>query len=381
MTKPLPKKLHDWTRSEDLQAPAVSGVEDAPIDEGFLPNFCRGPIVLNVVVVAQFLAIAITVIIPPLTQRVFLDLFLVSLFVQWIALASVSVLCVAGPLLNNLPEHRALIMAYLLLLCVTWLVGECALWLLSNFNVIESARPEWYAYFHVQNLTVSAIVNALVLRYLMARHQLQIKTRSVERARAEVLRNKIRPHFLFNSMNIIASLTRRAPAKAEGAIEDMADLFRVMLDDDNDLSPIHNEISIARKYLNLERLRLDRRLKVSWTTHGLPRSARTPVLILQLLLEHIVHNAVEQMSDTGVVQVLVQFKEPSELVIELTAPYPESASDEMTDAAGLENIRLRLHDHYSEHADMRVTVGNGQIFVRINHPAFGEEHRDAHISG
>jgi two-component system sensor histidine kinase AlgZ len=343
------------------------------VDEGFLPNFCRGPIVLHVIVVAQFLAVAITALIPPLTHKVFLDVFLVSLFVQWIALTSICVLCVAGPFLNSLPESRALITAYLLLLCVTWLVGEGVLWVLANLAIIDSARPSWYAYFHVQNLTVSAIVNALVLRYLMARHQLQLQTRSVERARAEILRQKIRPHLLFNSMNIIASLTRRAPTRAESAIEDMSDLFRVMLDDDKDLVPIHNEISIARKYLKLERLRLDRRLKVSWSTHGLPRAARTPVLILQLLLEHVVHNAVEQMSDTAVIDVSVSFAEPARLVIELSAPYPEQPPGELMDTTGLENIRLRLNDHYGNRANMQVDTGNGRIFVRISHPAFEED--------
>jgi len=375
----LTKKLPAWPAR--LQNRIAAAVRAAPADEGFLPDFCRGPIVLNVIIVAQFLAVAITVIIPPLTRLWFLDVFLVSLFVQWIALASVSVLCMAGPFLNGLPERRALLMAYLLLLCVTWLIGECALWLLSQFQIIESVRPTWYAYFHVQNLTVSAIVNALVLKYLMARHQLQLQTRSVERARAEILRQKIRPHFLFNSMNIIASLTRRAPAKAESAIEDMSDLFRVMVDDDNDLSPIHNEISIARKYLKLERLRLDRRLKVSWKTQGLPRSARTPVLGLQLMLEHVVHNAVEQMADTGVIDITVRFDERAELVIELDAPYPEDAPGEMMDNAGLDNIRLRLNDHYGDRSDMKIRTGGGRISIRISHPAFGEDERDAHISG
>ncbi|HSH40863.1 MAG TPA: histidine kinase, partial [Arenicellales bacterium] len=290
-------------------------------------------------------------------------------------------LCLAGPFLNSLPERRALIMAYLLLICVTWLVGECALWLLAQFEIIDSARPGWYAYFHVQNLTVSAIVNALVLRYLMARHQLQIQTRTVERTRAEILRQKIRPHFLFNSMNIIASLMGRAPARAESAIEDMSDLFRVMVDDEDGLSPIHTEISIARKYLKLERLRLDRRLKVSWKTQGLPRSARTPALILQLLLEHVVHNAVEQMADTGEIRATVSYNDREELVFEISAPYPENASDDSVDNAGLENIRLRLDDHYGGRADMRVEAGSGRIFIRISHPAFGEDEQDAHISG
>lgn len=377
MAEPLAKRLFPWP-GRSISRPAAA---DESVDDGFLPNFCRGSIVLNVILVAQFLAVAITALIPPLTERVFLDIFLVSLFIQWIALTSICVLCLAGPFLNNLPERRALLMAYLLLLCVTWLVGECALWLLSQYEIISSARPTWYAYFHIQNLTVSAIVNALVLRYLMARHQLQLQTRSVERARAEILRQKIRPHFLFNSMNIIASLTRRAPARAESAIEDMSDLFRVMVDDDDDLTPIHNDISIARKYLKLERLRLDRRLKVSWKTQGLPRSARTPVLTLQLLLEHVVHNVVEQMSDTGEIRVTVEFNDSNELVIELTAPYPEDTPPDMIDAAGLENVRLRLHDHYGDRAVMKVDTGSGRILIRISHPAFGENERDAHTSG
>jgi len=379
LSAPATKWVRFWPAfrapSTEARTPAVERVED-----GFLPNFCGGPIVLRVIIVAQFLAVAITVLIPPLTNRVFLDLFMVSLFVQWIALTSVCVLCVAGPFLNGLPDRRALSMAYLLLLCVTWLVGECALWLLSNLEIIATARPSWYAYFHVQNLTVSAIVNALVLRYLLARHQLQRQTRRAERARAEILRQKIRPHLLFNSMNIIASLTRRAPAKAESAIEDMSDLFRVMLDDDNDLCPIHNEISIARKYLKLERLRLDKRLKVNWTTHGLPKSARTPVLILQLLLEHVVHNAVEQMPDTGVINVTVRYADPSNLVIELRATYPDPVSAGAVDDAGLNNIRLRLNDHYGDRADMQVDIEDGEIFVRISHPAFEIEERNAHIS-
>lgn len=377
MAEPISKRLLFWP-ARFTRHPVAA---DESVDDGFLPNFCRGPIVLNVVLVAQFLAVAITALIPPLTERVFLDIFLISLFVQWIALTSISALCVAGPFLNGLPERRALLMAYLLLLCVTWLVGECALWLLSQYEIISSARPTWYAYFHIQNLTVSAIVNALVLRYLMARHQLQLQTRSVERARAEILRQKIRPHFLFNSMNIIASLTRRSPARAESAIEDMSDLFRVMVDDDDDLSPIHNDISIARKYLKLERLRLDRRLKVSWKTQGLPRSARTPVLTLQLLLEHVVHNVVEQMSDTGEIRVTAEFKDNSELVIELAAPYPEDTPPNMIDSAGLENVRLRLNDHYGDRAVMNVDTGGGRILIRISHPAFGENERDAHTSG
>jgi two-component system sensor histidine kinase AlgZ len=135
-------------------------------------------------------------------------------------------------------------------------------WVLWLTGAVSSPRPEWYAYFHIQNFTVAAIINALALRYFLARHQLRQRTLSEARAKIEVLRSRIRPHFLFNTMNIIASLIRSAPDKAETAVVDMADLFRTMLGDSENLVPVSNEIAIAKKYLDIEALRLDNRLHV-----------------------------------------------------------------------------------------------------------------------
>ena len=134
---------------------------------------------------------------------------------------------------------------------------------------------------------------ALALRYLMARQQCA-GTLSEARAKMQALRARLRPHFLFNSMNIIASLTRSAPTKAEAAIEDMADLFRMMLGDDENLVPIKNEIVLAKKYLNLEALRLDSRLNVDWDIGKFPRKAIMPILTLQPLLENAIQHGIER---------------------------------------------------------------------------------------
>ena len=352
-------------------------------ETGFLPNFCRGELVWHVIVLAEMLAIVATIITPPISTSMLNDVFLVSLFLQWIALSSVTVLCLLRPYLNRLPERRAILMAYMILLCMTWLVGEFTLWLLSTTDRLPTARPEWYGYFHAQNLTVSAIVNALALRYFLARHKLRQTTMREERARAEIMKYRIRPHFLFNSMNIIASLTQRAPVRAETAIEDMADLFRLMLDDSKDLMPVHTEISVARKYIKLEKLRLEQRLNVNWKIGSIPRTAKTPVLMLQLLLENAIHNGIEQLAEGGDISVVIDMGDEDTLAIAVDNPVAEETtttrhSDYMLqqDSSALDNIRLRLYELYADAARLTVNRTPTQLSVRVTHPAFGDRYED-----
>ena len=346
---------------------------------GFLPNFCQGELVWHVIVLAEMLAVVATIITPPISNSMLNDLLLVSLFLQWIALSSVSALCLLRQYLNRLPERRAILTAYLVLLCVTWLVGEISLWLLAAIDRLPTARPTWYGYFHAQNLTVSAIINALVLRYFLARHRLRQTTVSEERARAQIMKNRIRPHFLFNSMNIIASLTQRAPVRAETAIEDMADLFRLMLDDTKDLMPVHTEISVARKYVKLEKLRLEKRLKVHWDIGSIPRIAKTPVLMLQMLIENAVHHGIERLESGGDIMVQVKMVDDDTLSISVQNPIAAiEATDQPAeqDSSTLDNIRLRLNELYAGTARITVQQKDSQFSVWVIHPAFGDMYED-----
>ncbi len=360
-------------------------VDKVTVDHGsgFLPNFCQGELVWHVMVLAEMLAVVATIITPPITNSMLNDLLLVSLFLQWIALSSVSALCLLRQHLNRLPERRAILTAYFVLLCVTWLVGEISLWLLAATDRLPTARPTWYGYFHAQNLTVSAIINTLVLRYFLARHRLRQTTVREERARAQIMKNRIRPHFLFNSMNIIASLTQRAPVRAETAIEDMADLFRLMLDDTKDLMPVHTEISVARKYVKLEKLRLEQRLNVHWDIGSIPRIAKTPVLMLQMLLENAVHHGIERLESGGDIMVQVKMTDDETLSISVQNPIAkiEAAHDPADrtaeqDSSTLDNIRLRLNELYAGTARITVQQTDSQFSVWVIHPAFGDMYED-----
>jgi len=348
-----------------------------PVDSGdeshFLPNFCRGRAVFGIMLIAELLAVVITLITRRISENLFQDLLLISLFVQWMALLSAVTLCAARRFLNTLPNRRALGFAYLLLLAVELLTSELAVWVLYLSGGVGSPRPDWYAYFHIQNFTVAAILGALALRYFLARHQLQQRSLSEARARIEALRSRIRPHFLFNTLNIIASLIRSAPDRAETAIEDMADLLRNMLGESENLVPVNNEIAIARKYLDIEALRLDNRLQVDWDVGKFPRRAVMPVLTLQPLLENAIHHGIEPNPLGGVIQVRL-WEDGETLHVAVTNPLPRRKPKPAGAPHGghtLDNLRQRLTSHYGEAAQLAITENRDRFTATVSIPTRG----------
>ncbi len=341
----------------------------------FLPNFCTGEVVFNVVVVAEMLAIVINLIIPRnfLSPTALQDLLLISIFIQWVALAGTAVLCYTRKYLNRLPNLRALGAAYLLLLLTTFVVSESVVWLLWALGRLNSARPAWYADFHILNLTISAIINGLLLRLFLAKHELQSRTLSEARAKLQALQSRIRPHFVFNSMNIIAALTRSAPEKAEAAIEDMADLFRMMLSQDEMLVPVKNEIDVAKKYLALEALRLDNRLTVNWDIGKFPRKSVMPVLTLQPLLENAIRHGIEELPAGGTVDVRL-WEENDRIHIRVTNPLPKARPKQAKSTPGqsLDNIRQRFQSHYGEQAVLTSAEDNGLFTLTVVLPTRGD---------
>lgn len=363
-------------RTRDFEQRLAAPMETTPGEKAeFLPNFCAGEVVFNVVVVAEMLAIVINLVVPRnfLSPSVLQDLLLISLFIQWVALAGTAVLCYTRKYLNRLPKLRALGSAYLLLLLTTFVVGECVIWLLWALGRLNSLRPAWYADFHILNLTISAIINGLLLRLFLAKHELTQRTLSEARAKLQALQSRIRPHFVFNSMNIIASLTRSAPEKAEAAIEDMADLFRMMLSQDEMLVPVKNEIDVAKKYLSLEALRLDNRLTVNWDIGKFPRKAVMPVLTLQPLLENAIRHGVEELPMGGTIDARL-WEDNDRIHIRITNPLPRARAKQARSNPGqsLDNIRQRFQSHYGEQAMLASTEENGLFIVTVVLPTRGE---------
>ena len=223
----------------------------------FLPNFCSVETIMSVIIMAELLSIAISLTTSRSSDLFFYHLGIVSLFVQWIALLSTILLCVVRKWFNDINNAKlVVIISYVLLIFVSTVVSEISFYLIKagEFNIIFSnIQHRW---FLLSNIGISLIVCGMVLRYYYIQHQWRIKIKAESQAHFQALQARIRPHFLFNSMNTIASLTRTNPQVAEEIVEDLADLFRVCLSTDRTHSSLHEEFLLIHQYLQIEKHRL-----------------------------------------------------------------------------------------------------------------------------
>jgi len=198
---------------------------------------------------------------------------------------------------------------------------------------------------------------------------------AISEARLQALQARIRPHFLFNSINAVLSLMRSDPRRAEIALQDLADLFRVLMRDNRDLAPLADEVELCRQYLELEQLRLGERLQVDWNIKSMPGDALVPPLMLQPLLENAVYHGIEPSSATGVVSINV-FLTRGEVHAILRNPYrAEGGSHHSGNKMALANIRERLALHYDAEASLesRVTKDSYEVHIRVPYRTAGPD--------
>jgi two-component system sensor histidine kinase AlgZ len=183
-------------------------------------------------------------------------------------------------------------------------------------------------------------------------------------ARLQALQSRIRPHFLFNCINAVLSLIRADPKRAEHALEDMADLFRVLMADNRQLSPLQREIELCQQYLQLEQLRLGERLKVEWHIDNFPSDALIPPLVLQPLLENAVYHGIEPIADTGIININI-YKSRNEVHIVLRNPYQTEGKHHSGNKMALNNIRERLALHFDAESRLESKVSDSVYQVHI----------------
>ncbi len=332
------------------QVTTVSSASDKQ-ETLFLPSFCDIRLVFAVVVIAELLAFVL--VLANTGTDPWSRLGLVSLFLQWVALSSAAVLCLARPVLASVSNAAAALTSYLLLLLTTAMVSELAFQL---GDLKQLWRNTSHAGFLFRNLGISAILSALVLRYLYVQHQWRQQIQAEAQARVQALQARIRPHFLFNSMNSIASLTRTDPARAEQAVQDLSELFRGSLHEASDRVTLDDELELAKGYLRMESLRLGDRLCVHWDIDRLPRKRLIPPLILQPLLENAVYHGVEPLPQGGCISVS-GLATGRRIAITIRNPHvPEGdGARRHGNRMALENIRLRLQLAFGAQAGVGIS--------------------------
>jgi len=329
-------------------------------DDFFLPDFCNVRMVFAVVVISELLAIVLTLSPLHSSGGRWNDLSIISLFVQWVGLSSAGILCVARPRLARMKETRAAAISYLLLLLTTLVITEAAFMIgaylqLENWSNNFWLLSHWQVDLLLRNLGISAIFSAIVLRFFYIQHQWEQNVLAEAQSRLQALQSRIRPHFLFNSLNTIASLTQINADQAEAAVENLADLFRNNLADANLHISLADELKLAQRYLEIEKLRLGERLQLRWNVDELPEEASVPRLILQPLLENAIYHGIEPISHGGTISIDGHI-DKNTLHISISNPLSQQENTEQRQGNKIaqDNIRQRLAAIYGEDGKMNV---------------------------
>jgi two-component system sensor histidine kinase AlgZ len=221
--------------------------------------------------------------------------------------------------------------------------------------------------FVARNVSIGLVVTALALRYFYVTHQWRLNVEMQAAARVHALQARIRPHFLFNSMNTIASLTRTDPARAEQAVQDLADLFRANLSEKRNIITLEEELEVARTYQRIEQLRLGSRLRVDWNIDALPRNALVPGLMLQPLLENAIYHGIEPQTGGGTVGVSGELSSGL-ITIVVRNPVTEKETEREGNRLALANIRERLTLMYGERALVKSGRFDAEYIVTLRFP-------------
>ncbi len=319
-----------------------------------LPNFRNLGVMLRMLVIVTALTVVAAMLKSSNWGSLVQQWVDIAAVVQPIAILSLLLLGAANSWLHKIEYRFAVLLIVLAEVAITLLVMRFAALTLETV-MTDAGREIFFAvattltligYFNLRNRALSP---------------------ALSEARLQALQARIRPHFLFNSINAVLSLIRAEPRRAETALEDMADLFRVLMADNRDLAPLENEVELCRQYLALEQLRLGERLQIEWHVDNMPKDALMPPLVLQPLLENAVYHGIEPSIEPGVVSVNI-YHVRDQVHMVLRNPYRKDGDHHVGNKMALGNIRERLALHFDAEASLQARVGDREYEVHITIP-------------
>lgn len=324
-----------------------------------LPNFCNLGVNLRVLLIVNGMSLAAALLSSPSLRATWQEWMTISIMVQPLLLLSLLLLCAGRKALAATTYPVGIAMVICLELTLVTLLYH----LLHELLGVEQG----FTLLRYYLLTLAA--TGVLLGYFNLRSR--ALSPALSEARLQALQARIRPHFLFNSINAVLSLIRSDPRRAETALEDMAELFRVLMADNRQLVGIQQEVALSRQYLDLEKLRLGERLRVSWHIDKMPRDALVPPLVLQPLLENAVYHGIEPSSRPGEICVNI-YRSRGQLHLVLRNPYHNGGKHHGGNKMALGNIRERLALHFDAEASLETQIRDHTYQVHIVMPFISE---------
>ena len=317
-------------------------------EDFFIPDLCAPPAVLIAVLLAELVVLMHVLALGPLASFAWRTLATGSLFVQWNTLLCLALICALRARLRLLPPAAAT------LACLLLVVGVCVgSSLLAAFANPMPAPPGSILDGVLRNALLALLLAAIVLRYAYLQQRVARQRRSELQLRLDALRARIRPHFLFNTLNSIASLIAIQPERAERAVEDVAELLRAALQADDRDSTLGQERRLCELYLGIEQFRLGERLATSWDVDSALDSLTLPALLLQPLVENAVYHGVAQRAEGGLIRIAARVAEGKlSIVVESPLPARPASRAGSGQHMGLDNIRQRLSAQYGDEAGL-----------------------------
>lgn len=332
----------------------------APPPPPALPPLCTAPALFAVAVVAEL--VALVIVLAPGSGHGLGGLGVLSVWVQWLALLNVVVLCSLRPALARLGSARGLALAWCGSIVLTALAA-LVVFQLDRALALGFTPDTGRGRFVAGNAAIVGLVAAALLRYLWVIGQWQERVAVAARAGFDALQARIRPHFLFNSMNTIASLIATRPEAAERTVEDLSDLFRAALGN-RALSTLGEELDLVRRYLEIEQLRLGDRLQVEIdTADDVPLDLALPPLLLQPLVENAICHGIEPLEGGGTLRLAVR-AEGAGARIRLANPRPAAPAPTRNRVA-LDNVRARIGYHFGAQARLEADGDPGTWVVSL----------------
>ncbi|MGB0134918.1 sensor histidine kinase [Dokdonella sp.] len=332
----------------------------------WLPQFCSLPTLFALMVVAEVVALVIAMAPDRVARSWISELAIASVFVQWLALLNAVVLCSSRETLERLSVRAGFFAAWALAV-VTTALGSAVVYSMDHalgFGLTSPPGSGWR--FSLGNAAICALIAAALLRYLYIRELSLERIQAAAKAQVDALQARIRPHFLFNSMNTIASLIRKRPQDAERAVEDLSDLFRAALGARETLATLGEELDLIGHYLRIEGLRLGDRLQLDLDLDDLPRDLPLPQLLLQPLVENAVYHGIQRLPAGGTLTIRGK-RAAGQVEIVVHNPVPDDAALPRN-AHALSNVRARIEYHFGDKGALLVQPERGEFTVTVRLP-------------
>ena len=321
-----------------------------------LPDFCNLGITLRILAGVEGLTLAAAWLRAETFSSVWRLFVEQSVIVQPALLVMLALLCLGKPWLMRLPYKKGVISVLLMAF--------------ASHAMVKALMANLFADIAVNSFGLRDVINVFLLTgMLLVYFYLRGRALSpaLSEARLQALQARIRPHFLFNSLNAVLSLVRSEPRRAEQALENLADLFRVLMADNRQLVPLSSEVSLCKQYLELEALRLGERLQVAWHIDKMPGEALIPPLVLQPLVENAVYHGIEPASQPGEISINL-YCSSGQVHLVISNPYQRDGRHHGGNKMALGNIKNRLMLHFDVEASLKTQVRDAAYQVHITLP-------------